>query len=242
MPHTTTDIATEDGVCPAHLFVPERDGNWPGVIMFMDAPGVRTALFQMGQQLADAGYHVLLPDLYYRTGFSVPAGTNLFGDATLLAEWKSRVVPTLSIANIKRDMPALLARLPDGKIGTVGYCMGGKHALATAAYFSDRVLAAASYHGGGLATDAADSVHLLAPRMKARVYIAGAIEDAGFDDAQKARLDRALANAGVDHIVETYNARHGWVPSDMPAHSPVEAGHHWETLLRLFRETLHPSW
>jgi carboxymethylenebutenolidase len=77
--------------------------------------------------------------------------------------------------------------------------------------------------------------------MKARVYVAGAIEDAGFDDAQKQRLDDALTAAGVDHTVETYNARHGWVPADTPVHDVVEAEHHWETLLALFAQTLRPT-
>ena len=91
-----------------------------------------------------------------------------------------------------------------------------------------------SYHGGGLATDSPDSPHLLAPAIQARVYIGGAIEDRGFDDAQKERLGRALTDAGVDHVIETYQARHGWVPSDTPVHDPVAAERHWETLLELF--------
>ena len=130
------------------------------------------------------------------------------------------------------------AALPNGRIGTAGYCMGGRLSLAAAGHFPDRVAAAASYHGGGLATDAPDSPHRLAPAMQARVYVAGAKEDPGFDDAQKQRLEDALTAANVDHRVETYDARHGWVPSDTPAHNPAEAEHHWRTLLALFGDTL----
>ena len=81
----------------------------------------------------------------------------------------------------------------------------------------------------------------MAPQMKARLYIGGAIEDQGFDDAQKARLDKALTEAGVDHTIETYKARHGWVPSDTPVHDPVEAERHWKTLFELFGGTLDPG-
>jgi carboxymethylenebutenolidase len=111
-------------------------------------------------------------------------------------------------------------------------------ALSAAGRYPDRFAAAASYHGSQLATDAPDSPHRLAPAMQARVYVAGAIEDRGFDDAQKQRLEEALTAAGVDHVVETYQARHGWVPSDTPVHDEAATARHWDTLLRLFDESL----
>jgi carboxymethylenebutenolidase len=243
MPHDTIEIRTGDGVCPAHVFEPEGRGRWPGVLFFMDGLGVRPALFEIGERLARAGYHVLLPDVYYRTGFQ-PPGNALFTDPVIRADWTARVLPTVSIANIMRDVPAFFAHLearaelPEGRIGVTGYCLGGRLSLATAGHFPDRVMAAASYHGGQLATDAPDSPHRLAPVMQARVYVAGAIEDPGFDDAQKQRLENALTAAGVDHRVETYNARHGWVPSDTPVHDVAATERHWETLLELLGGTL----
>ena len=186
MSHGRIDLRTEDGTCPAHVFSPETPGRWPGVLFFMDGIGIRPALFEMGERMASAGYHVLLPDLYYRTG----------------------------------------------------YCLGGRLSFAAAGHFPDRVAAAASYHPSCLATEAPDSPHRLAPAMQARVYVAGAIEDAGFDDAQKQRLEDALTAAGVDHRIETYDARHGWVPSDTPAHDPAAAERHWRTLFDLFGGTI----
>jgi len=246
MTHEIVTIRTADGLCPTHVFQPGRNGRWPGVIMFMDGLGVRPALFEIGERLASNGYYVILPDLYYRSGFPAP-GPALFTEPALLAEWKTRVVPTVSIANIMRDVPAFIAHLeshaalPNGKIGITGYCMGGRLSIAATGHFPDRVAAAASYHGSGLATDAPDSPHLLAPVMQARVYVAGAIEDKGFDDAQKQRLEEALTAAGVEHTVETYNARHGWVPSDTPVHDAAETEHHWRTLLGLLGTTLRPG-
>lgn len=70
--------------------------------------------------------------------------------------------------------------------------------------------------------------------MRAKIYVAGAIEDANFTDEMKALLEQSLTFAGVDHRIETYPARHGWVPRDTPAHHPGEAEHHWRTLIPLF--------
>jgi carboxymethylenebutenolidase len=77
--------------------------------------------------------------------------------------------------------------------------------------------------------------------MTGRVYVAGAIKDPNFDDAQKARLEQALTDAGVDHTVETYNAMHGFVPRDTPVHDEAATAKHWETLLALFAATLTPG-
>ena len=125
-----------------------------------------------------------------------------------------------------------------GGIGTTGYCMGGLMSLTAAGTYPDRIVAAASYHGGRLATDAPDSPHLLAPRIKARVYVAGAIEDQSFPDDMKARLEAALTKAGIDHKIETYQAKHGWVFRDTPVYDATAAERHWQTMLALFHAKL----
>jgi carboxymethylenebutenolidase len=147
-------------------------------------------------------------------------------------------------ANIMSDTGAFLdylAAQPDvkpGGIGTTGYCMGGLMSLTAAGTYPERIAATASYHGGRLATDAPDSPHLLAPKMKSRVYVAGAIEDGSFPDEMKARLEDALTRAGVDHTIETYPAKHGWVFRDTPVFDAAAAERHWQTLVALFDATL----
>jgi carboxymethylenebutenolidase len=116
--------------------------------------------------------------------------------------------------------------------------MGGLMSLIAAGTYPDRVVAAASYHGGRLATDAPESPHRLAPKMRARVYVGGAIEDPSFPDDMKARLEEALTSAGVDHRVETYPAKHGWVLRDTPTYDAAACERHWQTLLALLDETL----
>lgn len=247
MRHTQVEIETADGRCPTHVHHPDGSGPWPGVIVYMDAIGIRPAMLEIAERIASAGYYVLLPDLFYRVDFDASRGPAIFADPAARQDLFTRVIPSASSANVMRDTAALLAhlaaepRVRAERIGTTGYCMGGRLSLYAAGHFGERITAAASYHGGGLATDAPDSPHRLAPQMKARVYVAGAIEDANFDDAQKARLEQALADAGVDHTIETYDARHGFVPRDTPAHDEAAAEKHWQTLLALFAETLQPD-
>ena len=97
-------------------------------------------------------------------------------------------------------------QVADGPIGTTGYCMGGALALRTAAHRPDDVLAAAAFHPARLATDAPDSPHLLADRIRAEVYVAAADQDQGLPPAQQQRLDDALTEAGVTHVCEQYEA------------------------------------
>jgi len=245
MSHTTIEIRTEDGNCPTHVFQPAGSGPWPGVLFYMDGIGMRPALHLMGERLAKAGYFVLMPDLFYRAGaYTAPDPKDLFSNEATRKMWFAKISTNASVEMIMRDTKAFLAHLDGeshvrkGKYGCTGYCMGARMALTAAGTFPERFAAMAGYHPGNIATDAPDSPHLLAPKMKARVYIAGAIEDASFSDEQKQRLEQALTAAHVDHVIETYPARHGWVPSDTPVHDPAQAERHWTTLLDLFEKTL----
>jgi carboxymethylenebutenolidase len=241
----TTEIRTADGSCPSSLFRPDAADTRPAVLFYMDGIGIRPALFEMGERLAAAGYFVLLPDLYYRAGPYEPMDAkSVFKDPAQRAVLQSRFMSTATIANVMSDTQAFLAFLEGqagvraARIGVTGYCLGGRMSLAAAGHFPDRIAAAASYHGANLASDAPDRPHRLASRMKARVYVAGASDDASFPDEQKTRLEDALSAAGVEHVIETYPARHGWVPSDTPAHDPAAAERHWLTLLDLLARTL----
>jgi carboxymethylenebutenolidase len=238
-------IQTADGTCPSHVFRPAAPGPWPAVLVYMDGVGIRPAMLEIGERLAASGYFALLPDLFYRAGPRAPMDARtLFTDPEQRKALREMLAVHVSQAKFMSDTRAFLDYLaaePDvrrGGVGTTGYCMGGAASLSAAGTYPDRIVAAASYHGGGLVTDAPDSPHLLAPRMKARVYVAGAIEDPGFTDALKARLEEALTQAGVDHQIETYPARHGWVLRDTPVHDPAATERHWQTLLALLAATL----
>ncbi|MDO8379228.1 dienelactone hydrolase family protein [Phenylobacterium sp.] len=247
MSRTEVALPTPEGDGRAFVFKPDTGaGPWPAAIIAMDAPAIRPALFEMGERLAAAGYYVLLPDLFWRAGpyppvdivaarAGDPAAVELFG----------KLRASTGVGRQMTDVKACLdfiAADPDarpGKVGVTGYCMGGSIALRAAGTYPDRIAAAASFHGGNMATDDERSPHLLAPKIKAKVLVAGAIEDRSFDDAQKARLETALSEAGVDAEVSIWEGcKHGWVPSDMPVHNPAGAERHWRELIALFDETL----
>lgn len=244
MTQTRVDIETRDGTCPSYVYRPSGRGPWPAVLVYMDGIGIRPAMLELGERLATRGYFVLLPDLYYRSGPYQPMDARtVFADP---AERKVLTEKFMSLAtpdNIMSDTAAFLDHLatePDvrpGGIGTSGYCLGGRMSFIAAGTYPDRIVAAAAYHPSRLATDAPDSPHLLASRIKARVYVAGASDDASFPADMQRRLDDALTAAGVDHVVETYPARHGWVFRDTPAYDAAAAERHWRTLVALLDST-----
>jgi carboxymethylenebutenolidase len=247
MARTTITIETRDGRPEASVFTPDDGkGPWPGVIFYMDGIGIRPTLFEMGERIASGGYVVLLPDLFYRVGpYTAPEPAKLFSDPEVRAGWM-KFIGSVNQANAMSDTSAFLdylASRPDVKqplVGTTGYCMGGGLSLAAAGFYPERVAAAASFHGGRLATDAPESPHRLAPKMKARVYVAGAVEDPSFPAEQKQLIEESLSAAKVEHTVVTYEGcRHGWVPSDTPVHNREGAERHYEALFALFADRLN---
>jgi carboxymethylenebutenolidase len=239
------DIKTRDGTCPSYVYRPAGKGPNPAVLVFMDGLAIRPAMLELGERLATLGYYVLLPDLFYRSGPYEPMDPHtVFNDPEKRKVLMEKFFAPATPANIMSDTRAFLAYLaaqPEvmpGGIGTTGYCMGGLMSLTAAGTYPDQIVAAASYHGGRLATDAPDSPHLLASKMRARIYVAGAIEDQSFPDDMKQRLERALAEAGVDHRIETYPAKHGWVFRDTPVYDAAAAERHWQSLGELFAAKL----
>lgn len=245
MPRRTAQIATQDGTCPTSIFTPEGGGPWPAVIFYMDGIGPRPALYDMAEKMAAHGYFVLLPDLYYRMAPYDPPRFSWFNDPEKRQMFMTKFLGSVTQATVVRDTRAFLdflsaqPEVKQPKVGTTGYCMGGGLSLTAAAFFPDRVVASAAYHPGRLVTDAPESPHLLAPKIKAKLYIAGASEDANFTDEHKQKLGEALKAAGVDHTLLTYEgARHGFVPADHPAHDPAAAERHWKSLFELWDSTL----
>ncbi|MGB3473740.1 MAG: dienelactone hydrolase family protein [Mycobacterium sp.] len=240
MPTITDTITTPDGDCPVRLFTPEGSGPWPGVVMYPDAGGVRPAFDEMAAELASYGYAVLLPDVYYRHPGWAP-----FDMATVFADAKERgrlfsMIGEVTPDRMTTDAQACfdyLAGRPDvrgAKFGVCGYCMGGRTSVIVAGRVPDRVAAAASFHGGGLVTDAPDSPHLLADQITATVYVAGAENDASFTKAHAADLDEALSAAGVTHTVEFYPAAHGFAVPDNAPYDADAAARHWAAMRDVF--------
>ncbi|BCO36833.1 dienelactone hydrolase [Mycobacterium heckeshornense] len=240
MPHITDTITTADGTCTVQLFTPDGDGPWPGVVMYPDAGGVRDTFRDMAAKLAGFGYAVLLPDVYYRhgnwepldmrTAFSDPA------ERRRLMSMVGSVTPDMMARDAAAFFDYLTGRpeVKGDRFGTTGYCMGGRTSLVVAGRQPERVAAAASFHGGGLATESPDSPHLLADRIQAAVYVAGAQNDGSFTPEQAEQLDKALTAAGVEHTIETYPAEHGFAVPDNPPYDESAAERHWAAMRDFF--------
>ena len=201
-------------------------------------------MVQMATHIASQGYVVLLPDLFYRFG---PYGP-LAPKEVLAGDFRAIVGPMMASTDNHKtgdDTEAFLAYLASrkdvagDKVGTVGFCMGGAMALTAAGVYPDRVAAAASFHGGNLATDDATSPHLLAPKIKAEVYVAGADHDHIYPPEMAERLDKALTDGGVNFHSEIYTDKaHGWMKPDMPVYDPAAADRGWKELFALYGRTL----
>ena len=238
------NIVTEDGTARANLFIPAAvNAHRSAVLFYMDGIGFRPALDAMAERHASEGYTVLLPDLFYRGGLYDPLdATTAFANAGSKARILQLIRDTTQDMT-RRDGRAFLATLDNagatGPVGVVGYCMGGSRALHAAAAFPDRIRAAASFHGGGLASDAPDSPHTVATDIKARVYVGCAGVDGSFPPEQSARLAESLRRAEVDYAIENYTGmNHGWTIPDHSAFDAVGAERHWKRVLTWFGETL----
>jgi carboxymethylenebutenolidase len=244
MAREQSHVTATDGAMPIEVLTPSGTGPWPAVIFYMDAGSIRPALVGMAQRIADAGYLVLLPDLFYRFG---PCGP--FVPAEVFAgDFRAILGPLVATTgNLKAagDSRALLdwldadPRVKPGRIGVTGYCMGGGMAIAVAGTYPDRVAAAASFHGGRLAIDDAASPHLLVPAINAEVYIAAADKDATYPPEMAQVFEAALAGAGVRHVCETYvGCHHGWTKPDFPVYDKLGADRAHGELLALLARNL----
>ncbi|MGF6853710.1 dienelactone hydrolase family protein [Paraburkholderia sp. CI3] len=243
MPHERVTIRTRDGECPANIMTPAGEGPWSPVIFFMDAGGIRPAVLEMAQRVANAGYVVLLPDLFYRYGpYETLVPEEVFkGDVRAIL---GPLMATTGNDKAANDTEAFLAYLDarsdvtGTKVGAIGFCMGGGMAITAAATYPDRFVTVASFHGGNLATDAPTSPHLLASNLKAAVYLASAENDDSYPPAMAKRLEKAFVAAGVNYRAEIYTAAHGWMVPDFPVYDHAAAERGWEALFALLNQNL----
>lgn len=245
---TTVDITTQDGTADAYFVRPDDDAPHPAVLFYMDAFGLRPQLTAMADRLAGAGYTVLVPNVFYRTGRTPVFELPDFIDPGARPELWERILPVMRALTPElavRDAQAYLAWLADspyaaaGPVGVTGYCMGAGLALRTAGAHPERVAAAAGFHGGRLATDDPDSPHLAAARITGEVYLGHADNDPSLPPEQIERLDKTLTEAGVTHRTEVYTgAPHGYTQADTASYDAGAAERHWAALLDLLDRTL----
>ncbi|MGV0834773.1 dienelactone hydrolase family protein [Mycolicibacterium thermoresistibile] len=244
MPAISATITTADGDCPVTLHTPNGTGPWTGVVMYVDAGGVRDLMHDMAARLAGFGHAVLVPDVYYRHGEWAPFDMRtVFGDPAernRIFRMIRSITPDMMATDAAAFFDFLQSRpeVKGDKFGVFGYCMGGRMSVTVAGREPDRVAAAGSFHAAGLVTDEPTSPHLLADRIKATVYVAGAQDDDGFTPAHAETLGKALTAAGVKHTIEFYPAGHGFAVPDNAPYDEQAAERHWIALKELFESEL----
>ncbi len=249
------EIKTPDGTCDA-VFIHPTTGSHPGVIIWPDAFGLRPAMRDIGRRIAAEGYSVLVPNPFYRVAKAPVPGIEdptkfSFSNPADMAKLRPLMGSISAPGAAEKDAPAFVAFLDAQpqvnkakKIGTQGYCMGGPLVMRTAAAAPDRIGAVASFHGGGLVTDQPTSPHLLAPKMKARLYIGIASNDDARQPDAKDKLREAFAAAKLPAEIEVYKSKHGWCVPDMPAdadgpiYNKPEAERAWGKLVALYKTAL----
>ncbi len=243
----TLDLELSDGTTvDAIVSRPSAEGEWPGVLVWMDAFGLRPRLEEMAARIASEGYVVLVPNLYHRSGrapVTPPRDLTTENGRTAAFQELGPLMRSLTPDVVRADaaayVDALLALGATSPIGTVGYCMGGRFAVMAGATRPEVVKAVASFHAGGLAVDDESSPHRLLPQLDAEVYVAHADHDRSMPPEQQERLEQALTEAGLVHTTELYEgAPHGFTMSDTAMHDAAATERHWEALLRLLGRTL----
>ncbi|MEP1230648.1 MAG: dienelactone hydrolase family protein [Litorimonas sp.] len=241
----TVQVTMADGVSDCYYVAPSS-GQHPAILMWPDIKGLRPAFKVMGKRMAENGYAVLVVNPFYRDSTAPVAGDNPdFSDPdtrSTLIGMARKLTQDASMSDARAYINFLDAQSEvdtSRKIGTCGYCMGGPLIMRTAAAMPNRVGAAASFHGGGLATERPDSPHLLIPESPAHVLHAIAENDDERFPEAKTILAQAYADANVPAEIEVYaGTKHGWCPPDSTVYDEAQAEKAWSRMLALYKTAL----
>jgi carboxymethylenebutenolidase len=246
------EIPTADGRMETFITHPEADGPFAPVVIYMDVWGLREELYDIARKVAVVGYYVLLPDLYYRQGRIRHQWRNERGQMismlNLEPERQAQVrapLQKLSDAMVVADSGAILKFLAQGEpvrhgaVGSIGYCMGGRHVICVAGAYPERFVAGACLHGTQLVSERDDSPHRLADRLRGELYCGFAENDPNAAPPIRQALSEALTERPVHYFYELHaGAEHGYALPDRDIHDKRAANRDWELIFAMFRRQL----
>ncbi len=233
--HETLRIKTADGIMPVERFGTPGPA---GIIVYMDGFGLRDELRTICRRHSETGHAVYLPNLYYRHSGPSFDPPNARGCAS--SEEAQRLNRATTVEMSVSDVGALMRSEAVKAWATVGYCMGGRHAIAAAAAYPDGVKACLSIHGGQMIWDGAWSCERVIPKIRAELFLAFAKDDPSCSESDKAQLREALKAHGVRGEAREYAAAHGWSFPERHCHDAVASEDVRHTATRIFARTLTP--
>jgi carboxymethylenebutenolidase len=242
MSQTTVDVTTARGMMPTYVYSPDGEGPSARVVLFMDAPGIRPALFGYAERLAGAGYTAILPDLYYALDLADRPDIERIeaGDPEAFERMHKAVAQVRDDA-VLDDTRQMLEAVPEGgdAWACIGFCMGGRIGMRAAETFGGDIAAASLLHPTNLVTDQPGSPHLAVDRVEAALYLGFGENDSVTPVSTIRPLREKLEQAGVAHRIEILaGAEHGFTMPGRAAYNEAAAEQAWAGTLTLLRERL----
>jgi len=237
-------VRTADGEMTTFATRPDGEGPFPVAVLFMDGVGYRDQIKENARHFAGAGYYVVAPDLFYRSGEKLSFDFSRMGDPAYrerLMSVVANVTPERALADIEATLDAI-ADDPAAAVGPkvcVGYCMGARLALHAAAAKGDEFVAAAGIHPGALVTDEPDSPHHELASVRGELYFAFAENDQAATPEVVQRFREQLERQGVKGEVERLpGTSHGFAMADLPVYDRDAAERHFQRTIDLWRRNL----
>jgi carboxymethylenebutenolidase len=248
-------IQTSSGVMETFVTHPRHGGPFPAVFVYMDIWGVREELFDIARRIATVGYYCLVPDLYYRQGkirneYRNDKNQMITLDRLDLEKQKIVLTPLQHLTDpmVIEDTAALLTFIDadkavrrGGPVGSIGYCMGGRHVFRVASRYPNRFKASVCLHGTDLVTGHADSPHIFARQAQGELYCGFGEKDRHTPPSTVQALERTFASADVRYRYEVHKgAEHGYALPDRDVYDKQSANRDWEAIFAIFNRQLRP--
>lgn len=245
-------VPTRAGGMETFVTHPEEGGPFPAVIIYMDFWGLREELFDIARRVGTVGYYCAVPDSYHRQGRVRHEWRNEKNQMISMhnldpARQRQALVPLEKLSNemVVEDTGDLLTFInrgepvrPDG-VGSIGYCMGGRHVLCAAGAYPDRFIAGASLHGTALISDRDDSPHRLAHHFRGELYCGFAEHDPHAPPTMIQQLGELLKDCPVRYRHEIHiGAEHGYALPNRDIYDKRAAERDWELIFAMFRRQI----
>ena len=245
-------IKTAEGVMDAFVTYPEENGPFPAVILYMDIWGVREELYDIARRIGTVGYYCMVPDFYHRSGKRIhfefrnnknqTISINRL-DGKALREIQAR--PKLTNQMVIDDTGAILKFLDSaepvrrGRVGAIGFCMGGRYVMGAAGTYPEHFVASASLHGTTLISDRDDSPHRLATNLRGEFYCGFAEHDSHAPLSMIQELEKLLKPCPVRYRFTVHaGTEHGYSLPERDVHNKLATARDWELIFAMFHRQI----